>query len=418
MKKYVFFSSYIGGMGGGQMYVRNKMLWLRKRGWKTDIFSCPVDQILISELNEFRDNCFLPTFPVFFYSQKQKKKVFKRLKERIVDDNYEEIIIESNSIGLSLWAESFSKLIGAKHFAYPLSEKNNITQRGVRQYLVFKFQRRELAGITDTSLIQLFTPFYSISRGGALWLPAYCNNVEANIDNPLLSKIDKNKYDYVVGCLSRLNKDFVFPAIKDLCRYASLNKYKKFLLLLMGDSANDESIINSIKEYVKRSESNVDLIMTGYLYPVPTKLLELCDVLFASAGSALVCMRSGVPTISFDANDLQPIGVLGRTTQNCLYRGENEPAVSFVELLRKILEEKRFCKEASTYIDGLPDFTEHINFIRNSVSEKQYYDTDRIKIETKSEKYRSIGIRLWGDFFYGKILSVKKEINRLFKQEH
>lgn len=410
MKKYVIFSSCIGGMGGGQMYVRNKLLYLRENGWRVNIFSMPTGDIVIPELKEFKEDDYLPVFPMHYYSKRKRHQVINRLLNQIVDDTYEEIVVETNSINGSTWAEELSSMIGAKHLSYPLGEGFVIANKGMQQLLIFKHRRRELVGITDTSLQQMFAPFHQIEKGESYKIPAWCNNVEADVDSPFIDKIDKNKYDYIVGCLSRLSKNFILPAIKDFCNYTKHYKNQRFLLLLIGDSMENSTAGEEIGKLLESVKDNVELLITGYMYPVPTRLLEKCDAFFTSAGSGWVCMRSGVPTIVYDGNDLKPIGILGRTTQSCLFRKENEPVQDFSDLMKKILVDKEFAKMEPSYKGGLPDFKDHFLFLLQSEPKKEYYDVESIHIETQEEKIHRAAIMIIGERMYIQVLRLKSRI--------
>ena len=383
---------------------------MRQKGWKVDVLSPITSNIVIQDLKEFENGYPFPAFPINFYTTNKKISVVEDLVNIINDDNYEEIIIETNSINAATWAEAIAEIIQAKHFAYPLGETFVITNKGVQNYLVFKHQRRELAGIDKDSLAHIFQKFSPIDINQSYYVYAYCNNVEADVDSPFLHSIKKEKYDSIVGCLSRLDKPFVIPAIKEFCQYANENKDKKFFLLLMGDKSVDKSKDTGIGEIIKSQTNNVDYVMTGNLYPVPTKLLDMCDAFFSSAGSAWVCARSGVPTIVYDVNDLRPIGLLDRTTKNCLYRNKKEPPVDFSYLMNQILIEKKYKRIAPYYESGLPDFQSHMDFIKQSASDKAYYDVFSIKAENTAERFHKMAIGIMGDVNYNRLLKIKDKL--------
>ena len=393
------------------MYVRNKLLYLREHGWTVDVFSQEVLSIFIPELKEFSKNCFLPDVPIYYMLPKKQRNLVKNIAHKIKDHDYEEIIIESNSITLGLLAENVSKVIGAKHFIFVLDEKNEVTNKGVQDYLVFKHSRRELVGITKISLLRMFSSFYPIKQEDSYELDASLLGCVADVDSPFIHRIDRNKYDYIVGSLTRLNKSFVIPAITEFCDYAKAKKDKKFLLILIGDSKLDKEQVPRIEKLLQSVKHNVEYIITGYVFPVPTRLLELCDSLFASSGSAYACMCSGVPTISFDGNDCKPIGVLGRTTNNGLFRNEDEPSLSFSRLLDDILVSKKFEKKQSTFNNVLPDYKAHLEFLRSTESRKEYFDISTIKPITKSEKLYGFIFSVFGSSTYKKVLNMRLKIH-------
>ena len=386
----------MSGMGGGQMYVRNKFLYLCKKGWDVDLIYSTTGKLLIKELQQFNYICPELLFPTYYFTKSRVNSVVHKLASKINDAIYDEIIIESTYIFTSTWGEMVAEMIGAKHIVNLLQEQNDVRNEGLQRFFIYKHQRKELVSITDTSLQQMFASFYPIRREQSYRLPAYCNNVEADVDSPLINQINKEKYDYVIGCLSRLEKPFMIPAIKDFCRYANSVGTKRFLLLIMGGSQNDNTIITQFKNIVTNQTSNVELIITGYIYPVPVRLLDMCDAFFTSAGSAWVCMRSGIPTITYDGNDCRPIGILGRTTNSTLFREEGEPIQDFSDLMDQILVSHVYPKQPAKYQDNVPDFEDHMIFIHKSSQEYDYYCIDNLHIESFAEKKIYLVMRIIG----------------------
>ncbi len=282
----------------------------------------------------------------------------------------------------------------------------------MQRFFSFKHKRRELVGIADTSLSDMFAPFQPLVKEESYRLPAYCNNVEADVEHPLINTVNSSTSDVVVGTLSRLDKPFVMPAIKQFCDYANKNKNKTFLYLLMGGAPEGSTIPEEIKTYISSKTKNVELLMIGYLYPVPTRLLEVCNVFFTSAGSCWACMRSGVPTISIDGNDYLPIGILGRTTQNTLFRGETEPPLDFSTLMDEILIQRKYKKEEPNYKSGLPDFQNHMDFLASSKPEKDYFDMDSIRIEDASEWILKWALAIIGPKMYQKLGAIKANFRK------
>lgn len=412
LKKYVFIAPTVANMGGAQMYIRNKVLWLRQHGWEVDVIVAQGGIAKLSELREF--DCVVPglAFDILDYTEKKKARTIDAIVERIASKTAEETVIESTCISESQWAEAVAQRIGAKHISFLLQEENTLVNKGVQDFFLFKLHRKELFGITSTSIATMFAAFHSLEQGESYRLPAYCNNVEADVESPYIEQVKTAECDYRIGMLSRLEKPFVMPAIRDFCQYAQSHRDKKFLFLLMGDAPKGSGILGQILELIKGAAPNVSVIATGYLYPVPTKLLETCDAFFTSAGSSWVCMRSGVPTIAIDGNDFKPIGILGRTAQHSLFRGDNESPQDFSKLMDEILMEKKYKREASTYRDGLPDFSDHMKALNESSSEKAYFDVESIKPETKMDIKLKWAMLLIGPENYLKLGFLKEKWSR------
>ena len=408
MKKYVIMNPLLAGMGGGQMYTRNKVLYMESQGWKVDVIYATCGNIIIKELQKYRNVFPELIFPTCYFSKKKCNSIIKEIAALICDVKYDEIVIESTYFATSLWAEAVSSLVGAKHLIYLIQEDNPVNNSGMQQFFIFKHKRKELVSITDTSLQQMFRSFYPIPKEKSYWLPAYCNNVEADIDSPWIETIDKSRYDYVVGNLGRLEKPYLRYAITDFCNYAKSYRDKKFLLLVIGGTPNFNSVIIDYRRFISENTDNVEVVFTGYLYPIPIRLMDKCDVFFSSAGSSWVCARSGIPTITYDGNDYRPIGVLGRTTYHGLYRDENEPVLDCEQLMNQILIEKKYPKVAASYQDNNPDFSSHVEYLLGLGKEKQYFDVSLIKAESSIEKRIRMGLFMMGASFYYQLYLKKK----------
>lgn len=388
------------------MYIRNKIVWLRKQGWSAQVISTQKGMIYISELTEF--SIFIPEmmFPFYLFSSNKQQEIVEQVIDMIQPQNYEEIVIESTSIEISTWAEVVSKEISAKHIAFLLQEKNVVDNPQLQDFFKFKHQRRELVSITDHSLKMMFESFSPIEHRQSYRLPAYCNNVVEDIDSPFLHRIHWDKYDYKIGCLSRIDKPFIRKAIINFARFVRLHKDKKFLLVLIGGAPDNTPYETNIKAVFKDIE-NVKLVITGYMFPIPAKLLGVFDTFFTSAGSCWPCMRSGVPTISIDGNDLMPIGIMKHTTLNTLFRGENEPSLDYQDIFEDVIINKKYKKLPSEHEFILPDFATHIQFIENSVSISEYFDVNKVKPITRAEKKIKLGMIILGAVIYNKLNQIK-----------
>lgn len=407
MKKYVIIATSLSNMGGAQMYIRNKILYYRSQGWNVSIISALANNIVISDLKEFRDVIPELQYSKYYYRKSRQIRVMETMRSIVADNNYEEIIIESTTIELTTWAEPLAKMVGARHLVYLLQEKNVVTNSGLQNYFIFKHRRHELAGIVNTSLSAMFKDFYPLKEGESYSLPAYCNNVEADVDCDIINSVDREKYDYIVGALSRLDKPFVMHAVKDFCNYAAKYPDKRYLFLWIGNAPDGSTIPSTIEDMIHQCP-NIELLITGYLYPVPTRLLESCDVFISSAGSSHVCSRSGVPTISYDGRDFKPIGVLNRTTKNSLFRDPEEKPQPLDFLLDQILIDKKFEVQPPSYRKGFPDFQTHLDFMKKMSPTKEYFEMDTVRIESKGEWRVALGLLLFGPNGYKRLHHIKR----------
>ena len=408
MRKYVIFTPCIINMGGAQMYVRNKCIHMHEQGWDVDIITSQYGVIYIHDLKKY--DYVIPElgFNYFLFSKTKRERIIQDILKRLQCDRYDEIVIESTCISESTWAEVVAERIGGRHLFYNLQEHNNISSKVVQAFLIFKYLRHELVGIVEKSLYNMFLPFRPINKDASYSLPACCNNVVEDIESPLLEQIKNYHRDYIVGCLSRLDKPFVIPALKDFISYVTLHPEKQYLLLMIGGAPEKSTYVSDIRKLFI-DVKNVNLIITGYLFPVPLKLFELCDAFFTSAGSTRVCMRSGVPSISYDANDFRPIGILGRTTKNTLLRGDNEHPIELSELLDDILVNKKYLKEASIYHLYKVDFSLHDKFLAQMSPTKEYFDFENVQ-KDGAERKLSFLLNMVGAENYYKLGEIKKRV--------
>ena len=107
------------------------------------------------------------------------------------------------------------------------------------------------------------------------------------------------------------------------------------------------------------------------------------DVFISSAGAARTSADAGYITITIDANDFEPIGILGYTTNDNVHRNPAVPHPSTAELLHRILIEKEFSKSAPTVALSSADFMESfktlMECLERSCSDKQYYDINKLR---------------------------------------
>lgn len=385
MKRYVFFSVDISNMGGGQMYVRNKLLFLKQQGWDVMIIPGVSTPIIIPELKAF-NKCFPEImYSISYFSQKKQKAIVDEISLMIKEGEFDEIVIESSNIGTSTWAEVIAKNVGARHFSFLLTEINNVQNRNLRHFFLFKHRRHELACINSNTIKMMFSPFKTLTEDESYCLRAYSDNVEADTDSPFIAEVGnkKNECDYVIGILSRLDKPFVIYAIKDICSFARLNCEKKILLVMLGGYHHSFSP-QIIKEIIK-NEENVELIFTGYIYPIPIRLLNLFDLFISSSGSSRVCSRSGIATIPYDARDLKPIGILGYTTNSTLFHDKDGDEMDAVSLMKEVLIEKKYPNRESHYNTSIPDYSKHIEFMEQMEKEIDYFDTNSFRLQTLND---------------------------------
>ena len=334
-KTYVIFTGTIAGMGGAQLYVSNKASYLESRGWQMRIFSDRDAPILIPALQAHRDGIFPE---LHCWPQLLRRRDVERTLETLlgyIGSDPGEILVESNTPHMSAWAELTSQKRNAKHFLFLLDEQYPMDP-GFRPYFQEKFRRKELAVINRRALGLLF-PGQEIPDPQRYLLSAAGHNAVADVRDPRLEAIPFEAHDDTVCCLGRLNKNYIPAAVEAMEQYAARHPERTLGCLFIGGEPEDapRDTAGWIRQRLEKYP-NVRLYLPGFVYPIPESLFSKLDLGIASAGSARILAHAGVPTVSMDAFDGQPIGILGYTTGQTLCR-DGEARHTLAELMEQIL---------------------------------------------------------------------------------
>ena len=110
----------MGGYSGGPTYVRNKLLYLKEHGWDVIVFDSTGfanAKIQLHDLKCFENNRYQELFfNPFWLRKSRREKILSEIISKIRND--ERIVIESNTVAMSLWGELIASRIGAKHLVY------------------------------------------------------------------------------------------------------------------------------------------------------------------------------------------------------------------------------------------------------------------------------------------------------------
>lgn len=400
MKYYLFLTTSILNIGGGHIYTLNKIKYLKSVGYDTDLFHADMQtgEIVIKNLIPYKKNGdWHLQYPCYFFGEIKQKEIIEIICNKI-PKGYDEIIVESQTMNCATWGELIAKELGGKHFVYLLAEQPRIPNKGVYKFLKFKLGRKELVGIQPDSIPTLFKNWTAEKVSNTNFLIAHCSNVVQDISyNKDLNEF-KNT-DFVISSIGRIDKLFLIESLYQIVNYVNKHKNKTFSILLIGGTS-----VKSIQKRIEmmfKNVPNVKLHITGLIYPIPQELIMLADVFISSSGSALLSYSLGKPTISIDGNDNKPIGVVGYTTDNTLFRSM-EPIIELEELLTKILFEKKYIKSIvpvdKVYMADY-SYLDHINYVQQSDQARLYYNFSEVNLSLK-ELTISLMLRLLGRTFF------------------
>lgn len=407
MRLYIFITSRISNVGGAENYIGSKKHVLESLGWNVFIFYYDLGNVV---LPWFKTNCIHIDelrYPTYYYRKKGRMAVIEKMMTHFSDMSIEESVIESTIVDTSTWGELLAKRLGARHILYTLQEDNTITNESISKYLIFKYKRWELAGIVKSSIYKMMKSInYDISEEESPFLSAYQFDSVADYDSEFISKVQAIDKDYTICSIGRLNKPFVIPTIKSVVEYIRTDSSHKYLLLLIGGAPEGTDSQREI-ESICRDIPNLQLLITGYMFPIPSRLISLGDVFISSSGSARLSVREGIPTISIDADDCAPIGVLGETTNNGLFR-TGEPILPLGKYLDDVLKNKLYCKKEASAHKKSPDYTSHFEFIDKCDTAKEYYDVSKLCWNPRQLTQRFI-MPLIGPYSFHKLYKLLKK---------
>lgn len=415
MKKYIFFTPCICKVGGAEEYINKKSVRLEKAGYTPIIFHCVNGPILIPHFNEIRNYRITELgLTPFYYTKKQRHRIIKQIIEHCDISKNDKIFIESTEISMSEWGEMVAEQIEAKHVCIILQE-NHDYPKYFQDYLFFKYNRTELYGITKKSIPMMLKDYDSAALEGR-HIVAECNNVVDDVPCTLIEHIPKA--DYTIGSIGRLEKNFVIGGLKQVVLLA--NKYNDcaFNLILIGGGSDER--VNEIKKIFEQV-TNVTLLITGYMYPIPQKLLEMIDCFFSSAGSVHVTSELGKPTISMAA-DGDPIGIMNYTTVNSLYKDEPYVKTELNKYLEMILME-HYCqvhipiRKDSPKEDFAQEFSRQVGFFAQNIEQVYYPIEDKYVLSLRGKIYR-LCASILGSGLFVRLLSALEYYKTKFKQKN
>lgn len=391
MKTYVFITRRICTIGGAEQYIYNKTKYLESRGWRVLIFSGLHGEILIDDFKRFRKYIYTPLYysPSCFRKREVEIVLNKMAKEIQCIPN-EECIIESDYLSRAIWAELLASRLKCRHLAFILAESHGYEDEA-RKFLRFKYDRHELAGIAIKSI--RFMLEEDVALRDDTKISAYCNNVFGDCPDKLSDSLDKGA-DYTLGYFGRLEKACV-PAIVDGFRSYALQHLEKFFNVVMMGDESIKGKKKSIRERLKDC-NNVNLIFTGYLYPVPISFASKIDVYVSTAGAAAATYKAGFPTVKVNPLSGIPVGVMGLDDkQNKISMFDSNNDFTIPECIDKAINHRKEIVfkgglGEEYYIKMNKEFDRQLSFV-NNINKNDYYNEKLLRsLKTPRVRYHLV----------------------------
>ncbi len=381
MKKYVFFTADIYPVGGIQIYLSGKIKYLEQNDWKVYVFynGFYKGKCVFPKLNEYKTNkmtclSFLPS-ELF---DGQVYRALELMKNKIEYSCNDAVLVESHYDIASLWAELFTQKVNGTHACLCCNELFRGANKHYIKYLdffKFKYDRYELAGISNESMKKLFDGKYdNISVDDNHVFVAASDDPVQEIENAIVNKIDKCHFNICyIGRAKKESFKYITIGVKNFCERYSESQCQ---YIVVGDTDDSD---RKWVESVFGKLTNVIITFTDTLSPVPKKLFSKIDITIAGSGCALMSAFEGVPTVVVDANDYMSNGLLGYDTKSFLFREKNGLCQPIEKTIEECLINKKY-QGKSFELDRGPSnatfYEQHFKFFNNK--EREYYPLNKI----------------------------------------
>ena len=373
-QKYVFITGYITSVGGGQIYCREKEKYCKKQGYETYIFSIEHGKIYIDDLRK-NEKDIIPELA--WYPSDLPMNAVRRVLSLMADHiNYssaDNITIESHYMKGAVWGELLAAKCHGRHLAFPLNEEFHINRCYLPDFIEYKWKRREIVCISKPVMRRLM-PEKKLSEAELFSLTAGVSNSVEDVEVP--SHLGQIRSGTIIGIIGRLEKPYMSAAIDEVCTIAKKYSDDAFQILVLGGGTAD--IVESFKEKVKRYP-NIDLIISGYIYPLPRALIRAMAVCIAGSGRAMAACREDVPTISVDVYTNKAMGVLGYDTNYVLPPNPLEKETEISVYLEEILYNSYTARHEYTPLPPVDEnaldntFAQHFEFLASAEPKFEYY---------------------------------------------
>lgn len=418
-KLYIFFVRSIVNIGGAEIYTRNKFIDLKKREYDVLVFSTKRGCCYIEELKQFNGLIFqeLANDP-FLYTEKQRNKITDFILKKIGDVSlYEEVMIESQTVQLSVWGEIFAKKINASNFCFFPDDRFAQLFPSTADFLKYKLKRKELVGIAPQSLCLLFKGNYDIQEHEKYNLRFYCSNSIEECNDFKLNIPNIENYDIIIGSITRLEKVCTPFIMDNMLEFAKENKDKKILFIFFGGSSKKK-----LEKFYKKKMSkqkNLDFILSGTMYPIPLQLVKQVDLFIGVSGAVGATTREGIPTMAIELETGKPLGIFKYNTNSNQYKDANNDYLSpnIKTFLNEVFVQKKYnldeIKKSLVIEKYIIDFSSHYDFVKESKMKNkiQYYDFSTYTISKKWKCLISFIYGILGSYILTALMDFYRKLN-------
>ena len=374
------------GVGGGQLYVANKTDYLIRQGYEvytvsSSVFS--VNGVLVyQKLNQAQNETFTELrYEPDVYSRRRQDKIIENIIRIFALQEQDEIVLESNDLTGSLWAERIAARVGAKHIVFSVSEHNELDAH-MLDFLEFKCQRGELATISKRSFENILEASSVITEQNLTLLRAYLGDAIEDVPCAALEKVEKG--DFNVCIMGRGEKRYVEYACLALAAFCEKHPSSRFTVALIAefrDAQTEKAVLDAFG-----AVKNIRFYHFGYLSPIPRSLVTFFDLYIGGAGCASLFYRQKVLTLAMDLYHDRPLGLMGYDT--CVTSVASSEDADMDACLEDAFFRKEYLKKEYTpapVLSAEEAFAYHDAFLAHSSEEKAYFTARNRRVSCKEK---------------------------------
>lgn len=405
MKRYVFLTCSVYGIGGGQLYVSNKCEYLRKKGY--DVYTVSAKyashyRLYYSGLKTVKNLALTETINhPDTYSNRKRERIIAKAVEMICSGNPDEIVLESNALISAIWAERIAERIKAKHIIYSVSEHNAIDGY-MQDFLEFKAQKGEFSTISTKSVKELLAKSKVVTEQNLKILHANLGDPIEDITDERIQSFEPS--DYNICVIGRGEKRYVEYACEEIVKFCKKHTDKCFSVALVSQFQNSE--LDARIHALFDSADNIKCHYWGYFAPFPRKLFEMFDLYIGGAGCATLPYRQNALTLAMDLYNDKVLGLIGYDGCTSVYPANTQ--LNMADYLEDVVFEKDYLnKNHVPFVTHSKDnaYDSHMQFLSNSSNVLSYYSVTNKDIGLKEKIKTNIPFLVT---WYSKIRNGKK----------
>ena len=320
MSNYLIITPNLCNMGGAQLYVLRRSIYLKKKGYNVFIVVW-FDNGYFPLKTQFEDT------PIFVSPELAKPYVLVNKKKATAAINSiadfvgidKDTIIESHTFTTIEWGEIIASFYKCKHLAYPLTEESvaRYIWKPGKKILRDKLKHNELYGLSDASLEIMF--------GNPCSPNNYVNvgfDERELVDKSVPSiEYEKSENDFVISTVSRLDKTYIESLVDDVIKLANKYPQQSFILIVAGGSKTGNRQSYLVNKYKQENIhcSNLRVLFTGYITSLGRDLFLNSDVVVGTGLAAINSISQSRVTIVIDERNDRALGFFGTDTNNFGY---------------------------------------------------------------------------------------------------